>query len=105
MEENTNIIEEELIESFSNLPLESKRKEIGWEITELQLLINKLIIDIAPDYKVKTQEEYDNLFDSETSEDDYLTGLYEDIVEMKESFSTYMESVTSAYYIDDNTEQ
>ena len=104
--EDTNLVEQEdLISSYRNLSLEEKRKELGWEITEMQLMLNTLITDLAPDYKVKTQEEYDNLFDSSTSEEEYLTGLYEDMIELKDTFGTYCEVVTSAYYEEGDTEE
>ena len=103
--EDVTDIEKELVNSFSELPLEEKRKELGWEITEMQLLVNKLITDLAPDYKAKPVEEYDNLFDGSTSEDEYLTGLYEDVIDLKETFSEYCDVVTTAYYTDENEEE
>ena len=98
-------MEEELMTSFADLSLEEKRKEFGWEITEMQLMLDTLIKELAPDYQPKDQSEYDNLFDATTSEEEYLTGLYDDVMELKDTLATYCEVVTSAYYEDGETEE
>ena len=104
--EDTNLVEqEELMSSFRELPLEEKRKELGWEIAEMQLMLNTLITDLVPDYPAKPQEDYDNLFDGTTSEDEYLAGLYEDVIDLKDTFGNYCDVVTSAYYDEEETEE
>lgn len=105
MEEDTSpVTTEELMTSFKEMSLGDKRRELGWEITEMQLMINTLITDLVPDYKVKPQEEYDNLFDPSTSEDEYLTGLYEDVIDLKDTFGTYADVLAASYYEDPTNE-
>ncbi len=97
-------IKKELISEYRGLPIEEKRKELGWEITQMHLTIQKLIKDLAPDFQYKDTNKYDNLFDAIMNEQDYLTGLYEDFLDMKNDFGLYCDAVIGAYYKNDNKE-
>ena len=92
----------ELIESYDALPIEEKRRELGREIAEMTLITQQLIKDIKPDFPVKEMDKFGNLFEGNVSESDYLTGLYEDVVELKENLGGYCDFATSFYYDDGN---
>ena len=91
---------EKLIAEYSNLDLSDKRRELGREIAELHMVTQALITDIIPEYKEKTVDEFTNLFDDDTDENDYLTGLYQDIIELEEAVGSYYDIVTDIYYED-----
>lgn len=91
---------DELINSYDELPISEKRRELGREIAEMTVITQKLLNDLAPNYSVKPMEEFENLFEENTSEDKYLTGLYEDIIELKETIGDYCTFATSIYYDD-----
>ena len=88
----------DLIESYNELSLGEKRKELGKEIAEVTIVTQKLIHDIVPNYTAKATDEYTNLFDENVEEEKYLTGLYQDIIEFKDILATYLEIVTDMYY-------
>ena len=87
-----------LLEEYESLPLIDKRKKLGKEIAEMTFVTEKMIADIMPGYEVKPIEEYDNLFDGTTSEDDYLVGLYDDLLDLQEALAVYYDFVTNFYY-------
>ena len=82
--------------------LEKYIKLLGRTIAEMTFMTEKLLKDLNNDYEVKPMKEYDNLFDGETSEEEYLNGLYEDVVELQEVMGTYFMFSTSLYYKDEN---
>ena len=45
------------------------------------------------DLEKNSLDEYDNLFDSNLTETDYLTGLYEDIINLKDILGLYLSTV------------
>ena len=59
-----------------------------------------LIHDINSEFEAKSIVEYDNLFDGDTSVEEYLIGLYEDILELQEAMGMYYNIATSLYYKD-----
>jgi len=94
----------ELIDKYSSLSIGEKRKELGHEISELTFVTEKLLADILPDYELKNVKEFVNLFDENLTEDEYLTGLYGDILELQEAIGTYYDIVTNIYCDDNHTE-
>lgn len=87
-----------LIDSYSELSLGDKRRELGREIAELTLTTQKLLADIIPNYQAKPMEDFTNLFEEGTSEEEYLTGLYQDVIELEEVIGSYYNIVTDIYY-------
>lgn len=76
----------QLIVSFAELSIGEKRRELGREIAELTIVIKKLIADqIGAPLNDNLLNDFNNLYDSNTSEDEYLTGLFEDIIDFKEA--------------------
>lgn len=88
----------ELIKSFSNLPISDKRKELGREISELTIIIYKLLADITNVNGSPNMDEFNNLYDSKISEDEYLTGLYEDLINYKELLGIYLSKALGDVY-------
>lgn len=88
----------ELIQSFSNLSLSEKRREFGRELSESYILIDKLLSDITNSKPLVEEDELDNLYDSNISEDEYLTGLYEDFINYKEILALYLSKVSEDKY-------
>ena len=43
-------------------------------------------------------EDFVNLFEEATNESEYLTGLYQDVIELKEIFGEYLSLITNIYY-------
>ena len=94
---------EELINGYNQLALGDKRRELGQEIAELSVVTGKLIADIVPDYKIKEAREFTNLFEEDTTENEYLTGLYQDVIELEEIIGTYYDIVTEMYCKDNSS--
>ena len=92
---------EKLVRSYDSLTTSDKRKELGREIAEITIVTEKLLSDINPNYSIKSMDDYNNLFEESTPEDKYLTGLYEDVIELKEELGIYFEKVTGTYYEDE----
>ena len=99
MEEDINLIEE-----YRALPLSNKRQKLGKAIAEMTVVTEKLLSDLNPNYTQKPVDEYSNLFEGTTSEDEYLTGLYDDVLDLQEAMALYYEFATNLYY-DKNTNQ
>lgn len=83
------------IVEYENLSLVDKRKKLGKEIAEMTYLTEDLIHDLSPNFEVKPIEEYDNLFDANLSEEKYLDGLYEDLLDLQEVMGLYFTTVTN----------
>lgn len=83
------------IVEYENLSLVDKRKKLGKEIAEMTYLTEDLIHDLSPTFEVKPIEEYDNLFDANLSEEKYLDGLYEDLLDLQEVMGLYFTTVTN----------
>ena len=90
--------EKNLIEAYDELDLGDKRKELGKEIAEATIVVQKLISEIVPNYQAKPTDEYTNLFDESIDENEYLSGLYQDVIEFKDILASYLEIVTDMYY-------
>ena len=89
---------EELIKSFSQLTTSEKRKEFGKELSETAILIYKLLADITNNKNNIDINQFTNLFDGNITEDEYLTGLYEDFLNYKELLSIYLDKTIVEYY-------
>jgi len=86
MNENIN----ELINSYNDLTINDKRKELGREIAELSIVIKQLIsYQTGIPLNESLLNDYNNLYDGNLSENDYLTGLYEDVINLKEDLGLY----------------
>lgn len=94
------VTKKELMETYEQLSLGDKRKELGREIAEMTLVTQKLISDFNSQYKIKSMDEFVNLFEESTSEEKYLSGLYQDVVELEESISEYYNLISTLYYED-----
>ncbi len=90
--------EKDLMEEYIKLSIPDKRKMLGRTIAEMTFMTEKLLKDLNNDYQVKPMEEYDNLFDGNTSEEEYLNGLYEDVLELQDVMGSYFTFSTSLYY-------
>ncbi len=102
---NEEMLEEEvtladLVESYDDLSVSEKRKELGREVAEMTIVIQKLISDLGGGVNVSNLEDFNNLFDGEASESDYLTGFYEDILTFKEMLGAYLDHVVLPKYDD-----
>ena len=82
----------ELVREYKKLPVDEKRKELGKEITEVMVVLKKLIDEdldtVNMDYN--NLDEYTNMYQTSTSEDEYLSGLFEDVLNMKELMGIYL---------------
>ena len=90
MEESATI--ENLIQSYNELEITDKRKELGREITEISIILKKVLgnmsgISLSNNISL---DEFNNLYDGVSSESQYLTGLYEDILNLKELLGIYL---------------
>lgn len=95
MMNDDNVLDTEIniYEAYANLDVSDKRKELGREITELTIVVKKLLSDITIEFPIDSLEEFENLYDGNCSEDEYLTGLYEDVLNFKELLAMYLERV------------
>ena len=94
---------DDLVKDYSKLDLKEKRVELGKEIAETTLVVKKLINDLIPEENnlPNAVEDFNNLFSGVSSEEEYLTGLYEDVLEFKEVLGFYLDKVTDMYYVND----
>ena len=76
----------EVVNLYDKLEVNDKRKELGREISEMTIVIQKILNDITSQeiFTSDILSEFDNLYNSKITESEYLTGLYEDILNFKE---------------------
>ena len=97
--EESNVTLSDLISSYAELTVNEKRRELGREIAELSLVIKKLLNDLAGGLNIENSiEEFNNLFDGNLTESEYLTGLYEDIINLKELLGIYLSKTALENY-------
>ncbi len=89
---------EKLVTAYTNLSISDKRKELGRELAEASVMIYNLLSDITDIASVPNMDEFNNLYDGTTSEDVYLSGLYEDFINFKELLSIYLDKVVANKY-------
>jgi len=93
----------ELINLYNDLSVSEKRKELGREIAELSLVVQKLLSDL--DNRVLIDErildKFDDLYDIKVSESQYLTSLYEQIINFKELLGIYFNNTIAKDYEDE----
>ena len=88
------IEKKELISSFNEFGVPEKRRELGREISEMNILLIKALSSIGLDVSaVSKVEELFNLIDGTMSESDYLTGLFEDLLNFKELLYTFFDNI------------
>lgn len=87
-----------LIDSFSNLDVSDKRKELGRELAEATVVVYKLLADITGVNHIPNMDEFNNLYDGTVSEDEYLTGFYEDFLNYKELLAIYLSKALADKY-------
>ena len=90
--------QEQLLEAYSNLDISQKRKQIAEEITELVLVIKKLQKDMQIDSDVDNNTDLKKLYDGIKNEDEYLTILYSNIINIKDELATYLDKVVDILY-------
>lgn len=87
-----------LIESFSDLDVSDKRKELGREVSESIVMVYKLLADITEIKNMPNMDDFNNLYNGIISEDEYLTGLYEHFINYKELLAIYLSKVLHDKY-------
>ena len=87
---NSGISNNELTQSYYNLSITQKREEFYKEFYELFMLMGILVEKKDPNIKLPNLEELDNLKDPNLDENMYMTGLYEDLLVLKEMFAYYI---------------
>lgn len=101
IEENAIATLQDVVTAYDELDVNDKRKELGIELTELTIVVKQLLNDISeqgPILNVNSLEEYENLYNGLISEEEYLTGLYEDVLILKELLGIYFGKIAPAIY-------
>ena len=85
-----------LVESYDELKLTDKRRELGREISEMTIVIQKILNEITTQevFTPEVLKEFENLYDGTISEDKYLTGLYEDVLNFKELLGICLDKIS-----------
>ena len=82
---------QDLITSFDALTVPEKRRELGREIAEILIVIKQLLAEqTGLPLKEEVLKDFDNLYDGTISESNYLTGMYEDVIDLKESLGLFL---------------
>lgn len=100
-DESTITTLQDVITAYDDLEVGDKRKELGIELTELIIVIKKLLNDVSeegPILNINSLEEYENLYSATISESEYLTGMYEDLLILKELLGIYFGKIAPAIY-------
>ena len=88
---------EDLINAYRDLSIEDKRLELVEEFVEFLGIIKKLRNDV----EITSPTNLDpvkKLYDKDASEDEYLTSIYENILNVKEELSVYLEKIADLLY-------
>lgn len=88
---------EELINAYKELNIEDKRHELGEEFIEFLGIIHKLRNDLEIPTLLNSSP-VRKLYDVNSSEDEYLTGVYENVLNLKEELAVYLEKIADALY-------
>ena len=77
---------QDLINSYDALTLTEKRRELGREIAETIIVLKQILAQqTGLELKEELLKDFNNLYDGTSGESEYLTGLYEDIIDLKET--------------------
>lgn len=87
--------QKKLIDAYSQLDVSTKRKELGRELAEATVMVYKLLADVTGVNNVPNMDEFNNLYDGTISEDQYLTGFYEDFLNYRELLAIYLDKTIS----------
>lgn len=87
--------QKKLIDAYSQLDISMKRKELGRELAEATVIIYKLLANVTGVNNVPNMDEFNNLYDGTISEDQYLTGFYEDFLNYRELLAIYLDKTIS----------
>lgn len=87
--------QKKLIDAYSQLDISTKRKELGRELAEATVMVYKLLADVTGVNNVPNMDEFNNLYDGTISEDQYLTGFYEDFLNYRELLAIYLDKIIS----------
>ncbi len=87
--------QKKLIDAYSQLDISMKRKELGRELAEATVMIYKLLANVTGVNNVPNMDEFNNLYDGTISEDQYLTGFYEDFLNYRELLAIYLDKTIS----------
>ncbi len=93
-----------LIDVYKNLDIYDKRNELADELSEFISIIQKLKADIGEKNNSDVLFDLDFLYDEKLNEDQYLTNLYKNILNIKEELAIYLNKVTDLYYENENVE-
>lgn len=101
IDENAVATLQDVVSAYDALEVVDKRKELGIELTELTIVVKQLLNDVSeqgPVLNVNSLDEYENLYSGLISEGEYLTGLYEDVLMLKELLGIYFGKIAPAIY-------
>ena len=88
---------EQLINAYNNLDIEDKKVELADEFAEFLGLIQKLRKDVEINEPVNLNPIV-KLHSKTASEDEYLTSIYENILNLKEELAIYLDKITDEFY-------
>ncbi len=88
----------EIINEYKSFSTEEKRKLLSDEVAELVLIIKKLKEDTNLSDEDPNNDILKKLYSSDSSEDEYLVGMYENILKLKEDLGGYLTLVVENIY-------
>ena len=88
----------EIINEYKSFSTEEKRKLLSDEVAELVLIIKKLKVDTNLSDEDPNNDILKKLYSSDSSEDEYLVGMYENILKLKEDLGGYLTLVVENIY-------
>lgn len=90
--------QDEMVIAYNNLDINQKRKELADEFTELVFMIKKLQNDVGVQNDINTNEDLKKLFDGISNEEKYMTGLYVNILNLKDELGLYLNKIIDLLY-------
>ena len=88
----------EIINEYKSFSTEEKRKLLSDEVAELVLIIKKLKEDTNLSDEDPNNDILKKLYSSDSSEDEYLVVMYENILKLKEALGGYLTLVVENIY-------
>lgn len=87
----------ELITAYKDLDIIDKKRELAEEFIEFLGIIKKLRDDMEIDEPINLSL-VKKLYDTTSSEEEYLTAIYENVLNVKEELSVYLNNIVDLLY-------
>ena len=94
----------DIIQMYSGLEIQEKRKLLADELFELVSIIKKMKSDLNMPNEDSENEVLKELYNLDRTEEEYIVSLYKNVINMKDELADYLTVIMDSLYEEKNSD-